>query len=830
MVSFESLMVLNILTVVLILIKRKVFLEKLKKLTLFDKIFISGFLILSLFSTVISIFFVFKIPFNPFALFSMEVRSILLTIFNPFTSLLFFGFVLIKWYFPEYKSTEPKVKTKKFEDITLVSLFKFHNVLGSGDHGDPYIIESSRIFPDVDVIKIKKSKSFILFRNHDLKSIKIKNSSNITIENCNFSNLKLLKCSEVKITDCTFTLLELNNSVKISIQNAKISYLKIFRSFLNEFDNCSIKRIDKQYSPDNKFNLKEKMEDKGRKSNVFQNNIPAIMLLFLVFLIAGDILFFSIITGTANFYLLLIVPFILFFILLFMIGLFTEAINLQRKVKKYYQGKKVLRFNHGKIMLGWIFIIIGLTLVNVIFLLLYKNILLWLPYENIPIFLISIITLSSLIITTGINIFMRNISSFKEKYVKSKNPIYPLFLIYNIFYANFIIFMFLSSFLFSLDNAFLILTPVISIFLLVDIVISISIKVRLSKIKESKDVIKSVFSITLIGLSIFSVNLISINIPIFISYIGLLNFLRDAFYYLSSVVLAVALAFIGFFTFPKFSKLLSAINYRDKEKYTKSIKSFQSVLRSEPQNEDILYNLGVLYYQNEEYAKSVNSLKRALNINENSIPTLIMLGYASAQIGDFETAINSCEKAIQKTQNPVVSVATKLSQIVMQSFDKPVKEEKGWQALSYIYSVKKDYNKVVETAHKSIELNPNFKEAWVSLAHGYIKLGEIDNAIKACNSALKIDSNLGYAWNQLGLAYQLKGDLKLGVQMLEKAVELTPKEHRIRLNLAKIYLDMKNYKQALESISISLKLKPNFQDAIDLRQQIYGLIVEEKKN
>ena len=66
--------------------------------------------------------------------------------------------------------------------------------------------------------------------------------------------------------------------------------------------------------------------------------------------------------------------------------------------------------------------------------------------------------------------------------------------------------------------------------------------------------------------------------------------------------------------------------------------------------------------------------------------------------------------------------------------------------------------------------------------------------------------------------------------MLEKAVELTPKEHRIRLNLANIYLDMKNYKQALESISISLKLKPNFQDAIDLRQQIYGLMVEEKKN
>ena len=388
--------------------------------------------------------------------------------------------------------------------------------------------------------------------------------------------------------------------------------------------------------------------------------------------------------------------------------------------------------------------------------------------------------------------------------------------------------MVLSSFLFSLDNTYLILAPLTSIFLLIDIVISISTKYRFSKLKKSNEGSKTIFSLTLSVLPLLSVYLVFNYLPDY----GLLNFPREVFYLLLMVGLAIALALLGISSFPKSSKLFSATLYSNKEKYAKSIKTFQSALKNEPNNETVLHNLGVTYFKNEEYAKSVETLKKALSINQNSIPTLITLGYASAELGDFETAIEACEEAIQKTQNPVVSVTTKdlFFDIITQNISQPAEEESAWHALSYVYSVKKEYDKVVETASKAINLNPKFKGAWVSLAHGYNKLGEIDNAIKACNSALEIDSNFGYVWNQLGLAYQLKGDLKLGVQMLEKAVGLTPKEHRIRLNLAKIYLDMKNYKQALESISISLKLKPNFQDAIDLRQQIYGLIVEEKKN
>lgn len=827
MVLFESLIVLNILAVVLILIKKRNFLEKFKKLTLFDKIFISVFLILSLFSTVISIFFVFRIPFNPFAFLPMEILSILLSIFNPFMSLLFLGVAAIKWYFPDYKRTTPKVKTEKFEDRTLTTLLNSAKVLGSGERTDPYIIESSDVFPEVDVIKIKKSYTHLIFRNHDLGSIRIKKSSNIAIENCNYSFLRLYNCSEMKITDCTFNLLEINNSVKIIVHNSEISYLKFFNSFLNEFENCSIKKIDKHHSPDNIFNLKEQLEDKGRKSNVFQNNIPSILILFLVLIIVGDILFFSLMTNTANLYTLIIVPFILISITIFLVMASMEAIELQNKLKKYYQGKISLRFNNGKLILGCGLIISGLVLINIILYVLYTDPLLWIQIEITAINLLILITIVSVVITIGINTMLRNISSFSERFVRLKNPIYPFFLLYNIFYALFLIFLYISALLLSLNDAFLIIAKLMSFYISVDVIISVLTKLRLSKIKQTDRVNRSIYSMTLIGVALFTNPLINYLPPIYVQYFGWLTFPQEAFYYILIVCLTIILGLIGIFSLSKSLKLFSATHYSTKEKYAKSIKKFQSALRSEPNNEIGLYNLGITYYKNGEYTKSVETLKKALTINQNSIPTLIGLGYASTELGDFETAIDACEKAIHLFNNPVVSVATKFSDIIKQALSQPVKEEFAWQALSYVYSAQKEYNKVVETANKAINLNPKFKEAWVTLAHGYNKLGEADKAIEACNNALDVDSNFGYAWNHLGVAYQLKGDLDLGLQMLQKAVELSPKEHRIWLNLAKLYIDLKDYKIALETINISLELKPKYQDAIEVKEQILGLMEKE---
>ena len=52
----------------------------------------------------------------------------------------------------------------------------------------------------------------------------------------------------------------------------------------------------------------------------------------------------------------------------------------------------------------------------------------------------------------------------------------------------------------------------------------------------------------------------------------------------------------------------------------------------------------------------------------------------------------------------------------------------------------------------------------------------------------------------------------------------------VMLYLAKIYYDLKNYKEALKHINESLILNENFSESIELRQKILELVRKEKKS
>ena len=61
-------------------------------------------------------------------------------------------------------------------------------------------------------------------------------------------------------------------------------------------------------------------------------------------------------------------------------------------------------------------------------------------------------------------------------------------------------------------------------------------------------------------------------------------------------------------------------------------------------------------------------------------------------------------------------------------------------------------------------------------------------------------------------------------------MNLDPNYHRAPLYLAKIYYDLKNYKEALKHIKESLIINENFSEGIELRKKILELLRKEKKS
>jgi len=145
--------------------------------------------------------------------------------------------------------------------------------------------------------------------------------------------------------------------------------------------------------------------------------------------------------------------------------------------------------------------------------------------------------------------------------------------------------------------------------------------------------------------------------------------------------------------------------------------------------------------------------------------------------------------------------------------DKAIKLNKNsydsFTNLAYIYIMKEDFQKTIEIAEKSIDLQM---------------------AIKSGKQTLNLNIELAKPYAHLGYALFKTGEPEKAIKHIEKAINLDPNYHRAPLYLAKIYYDLKNFKEALKHINESLLINENFSEGIELRKKILSLIRNEKKS
>jgi O-antigen ligase len=113
----------------------------------------------------------------------------------------------------------------------------------------------------------------------------------------------------------------------------------------------------------------------------------------------------------------------------------------------------------------------------------------------------------------------------------------------------------------------------------------------------------------------------------------------------------------------------------------------------------------------------------------------------------------------------------------------------------------------------------------------------IDMSLKSANEAIKHSSKNVIYWKNRStihsLIYEMKSDIKYldnAIQDLKKAQTLSPTDPKIPFNLAIYYLIMHDEKKDLkyknlykEYLNKSLKLKPNFEDALNLKKRFQML-------
>lgn len=151
--------------------------------------------------------------------------------------------------------------------------------------------------------------------------------------------------------------------------------------------------------------------------------------------------------------------------------------------------------------------------------------------------------------------------------------------------------------------------------------------------------------------------------------------------------------------------------------------------------------------------------------NSEEIQKLIDKGTTQHNAGKDAEAINSFSAAIKLAPD----------------------NAEAWANIGNSYNALGNYDKAIDALNKAVDLNPNNAYAWICLGSSYNSKEDYDKAISSFERAQKI-GNLSNdlqssAYAGLGVAYSYKDDLTRGLEFLNKATEMNPRNEYAWENL-----------------------------------------------
>lgn len=135
---------------------------------------------------------------------------------------------------------------------------------------------------------------------------------------------------------------------------------------------------------------------------------------------------------------------------------------------------------------------------------------------------------------------------------------------------------------------------------------------------------------------------------------------------------------------------------------------FEELLKQDPENENILYNLGMLYTELGSPNSAVLLLKRCIEISPGNANAHVALGFAYMSLGDLNNAKECTLEALKiAPDNPF-----------------------ALKNLGGISGKERDYQSAFHYLKKSYEINPQDPQTVYGLAFAYKSLNDLENAKK----------------------------------------------------------------------------------------------------
>jgi tetratricopeptide (TPR) repeat protein len=231
----------------------------------------------------------------------------------------------------------------------------------------------------------------------------------------------------------------------------------------------------------------------------------------------------------------------------------------------------------------------------------------------------------------------------------------------------------------------------------------------------------------------------------------------------------------------------SAIAYHQEGDLQQAEALYLEILEKQPNNSNVLHNLGVVYLQAGNHQLAITYIKKAIQLSPCIFFMHYNLGNAFRETDNPEEAINSYLKAIQ--YNPEL----------IDAYDK----------LAIILQARGQLDKAISYYDRAIQLNPNFADNLYKLGVTLHNNGQVDDAMKCYKKALQFSPSRFDIYADLGISFYNKLQLEEAALHIQKALELNPNCAEGYFYLGMISKENGEYDKAITCLQKALQLNPD---------------------
>jgi tetratricopeptide (TPR) repeat protein len=211
------------------------------------------------------------------------------------------------------------------------------------------------------------------------------------------------------------------------------------------------------------------------------------------------------------------------------------------------------------------------------------------------------------------------------------------------------------------------------------------------------------------------------------------------------------------------------------------------ILKEQPNNEEILYLIGIVHAQLDESDAAIHYLERSLQFNMFNADAHLALGAICQKKGLLDEAVNFFGKAVEIDPN-FAEAYENLGDIFRDKdqLDKAITYYK--KALRYfpnsaeihcnlgsIFKKKKIFDIATTYYRTALKYDPNYADAYNNLGFVYKEQRRLDEAITFYQKALQLNPNYAEAYANLGFAFHEKGHLDEAINCFQRALQINPK-------------------------------------------------------